>query len=197
MPFEDRPLPDDLELPVINPQRKPRLYGPDNPPPGKGRPRGCVNKANRDLKNGLLTAAINLGRVDVDGQGGLIGYLEFLGVRYPKTFANLLGRLMPLQVSGNGLSGQTIGSVNVISVPVNHFLSSEAIAKLASHALEPAAAEPVEEPLPEPASHHEAAEDIAHPEAPEPPGEPVRARPVDGYAMRPPQIVRKFPKPNW
>ena len=70
------PMPE-IELPVINP-RKPgkRLFGPDNPPPGKGRPRGSVNKANKDLKNGLLTAAINLGR-DGNGEGGLVGYCEF------------------------------------------------------------------------------------------------------------------------
>jgi hypothetical protein len=119
----------EIELPVINP-RKPgkRLFGPDNPPPGKGRPRGSVNKANKDLKNGLLTAAINLGR-DGYGEGGLVGYCEFLGLYHPKAFAGLLGKLLPLQVNAD-VNNAVVGEVRVISVPAGCYLSAEQIAKM-------------------------------------------------------------------
>jgi hypothetical protein len=96
--------------------------------PGHGRRRGSVNKANRDLKNGLLTAAINLGR-DGQGTGGLVGYCEFLGALHPKAFSQLLGKLLPFNVSAE-VNSNYIASVNVISVPADHYLSSQDIDRL-------------------------------------------------------------------
>ena len=55
------PMPTDFEIGPINPRlvQKPggRQFGPDNPPPATGRPLGAVNKATKDLKEGLLAAA--------------------------------------------------------------------------------------------------------------------------------------------
>ena len=198
MPFEDRPLPVDLVLPVINPQpRKPgRPFGPNNPPPGKGRPRGTINKANKDLKNGLLTAADNLGRLDIDGGGGLIGYLEYLGIYHPKVFGHLLGRLMPLQLNAD-IASASISTVRVISVPENRYLSAEDIARLQGqgpidHGPQPEQLAPPDtsaiepEPIEEPAIEPEPIEPT-----------PIQARPVDGYVVKPPNIARRWPKPSW
>jgi hypothetical protein len=123
------PTPDDFQLPVINPTPKPRkpgTFGPNNPPPGLGRRRGSVNKANRDLKNGLLTAAINLGR-DGNGEGGLVGYCEFLGIYHPKAFSNLLGKLLPLNVTADVTTAPV--AINIIGVPHDRYLSADDIAK--------------------------------------------------------------------
>lgn len=101
------PTLDDFALPVINPRPKSHLYGPDNPPPARGRLKGSVNRVTRDLKNGLLSAAEELG-CDGEGTGGLIGYLKFLGLRHPKAFAGLLGRMLPLQVDANATGSVAI-----------------------------------------------------------------------------------------
>lgn len=38
---------------------------------------------------------------DLKGEGGLIGYCQFLAKNEPKAFAGLLGRVLPLQVTGS------------------------------------------------------------------------------------------------
>jgi hypothetical protein len=43
---------------------------------------------------------------------------------------HLLEKLLPLQVNGAGLAGSTIGTVNVVSVPENHFLSAADIERV-------------------------------------------------------------------
>jgi hypothetical protein len=103
-------------LAIATPQRKPKFM-----PPGK--PKGAVAKITRDIKNGVLTAAENLGS-DGNGTGGFIGYCEYLGRFHPKAFAHLLGKMLPLQVHSEGLVGASIGTVNVISVPADHYVKS-------------------------------------------------------------------------
>ena len=61
------------------------------------RPKGTVHVITRDLRRGIVDAAVNLGR-DGRGGGGLTGYLEFLGRKHPKAFSSLLARVLPLQV---------------------------------------------------------------------------------------------------
>jgi len=97
---------------------------------GGRRERGQPNKITRDLKEGIIDAAVSLGE-DGRGKGGLSGYLKMLAKRYPKQFSSLLGRLLPLQVNGNNL-GQFIGAVNIVAVPNGKFLTVEdAAARLA------------------------------------------------------------------
>lgn len=54
----------------------------------------------------MLLAAENVGR-DGTGTGGLTGYLEMLAREDRKTFAGLLGRMVPLQVDAK-LTGPAI-----------------------------------------------------------------------------------------
>jgi len=50
--------------------------------------------------------------------------------------ARIVEKILPLTVHGTGLNSQTIGSVNVISVPVDHYLSAEDVAKISAQALQ-------------------------------------------------------------
>ena len=112
-------LPPDLKLPVL--QKKNR--GHENLRPGMGRLKGSVNRVSRDLKNGLIDAAIALG-ADGEGAGGLQGYLMYLGRSHPKAFAALLGKTIPLNVGLNADVRHCIGTVNIVSIPHDHYLSA-------------------------------------------------------------------------
>ena len=88
-------------------QRLPRLREKphdkrlDNLRPGQGRVRGVQNKICRDLKAGLLDAAVAHGS-DGLGRDGLHGYLFMLASVYPKTFAAMLTNLLPLRLHEGG-----------------------------------------------------------------------------------------------
>lgn len=69
------------------------------PAAGKGRPRGSVNKTTAMLKEAILGAATNTGS-DGKGRDGLMGYCAFLAVSEPKAFAGLLGKVLPMQLTG-------------------------------------------------------------------------------------------------
>lgn len=101
--------------------RKPGTFTADNRPAAH-RPRGAVNKITRDLKSGIIDAAAALGR-DGKGDGGLPGYLEYLARKHPKAFAQLLGKLLPLQVTGNVQSG--IGVVNIVAIPSAQYVTAD------------------------------------------------------------------------
>lgn len=64
-----------------------------------GRPKGAVAKTTRVLKDAILLAAVAVGE-NGRGKGELVGYLTFLARREPKSFAALLGRVLPLQITG-------------------------------------------------------------------------------------------------
>lgn len=68
---------------------------------GAGRPKGSANKTTALLKEAILTAAEQTGN-DGQGKDGLIGYCKHLASAEPKAFATLLGRVLPLQLSGDG-----------------------------------------------------------------------------------------------
>ncbi|MBR1070233.1 hypothetical protein ABIF66_008851 [Bradyrhizobium japonicum] len=105
------PTPQNLQLTPINPrQPKHRL------PPGPGRSKGSVNKVCRDLKLGIVDAAIALGE-DGEGRGGLQGYLQFLGRNHVKAFSHLLGKVLPLTVGADGPGISTVVAINITSVP--------------------------------------------------------------------------------
>lgn len=68
--------------------------------PGPGRPPGSANKTTALLKDAILKAAEMTGQ-DGKGKGKLVGYLRFLAAGEPKAFAALLGKVMPMQITGD------------------------------------------------------------------------------------------------
>ena len=115
MTFVDRPLPESLELPTIGKLKRLANLRPRNP--------GQLNRVTRDLKEGLIEAAVNVGR-DGAGTDGLVGFLEDTAIRHRKAFCGLLAKILPMQVTQEG--GTTrIQTINVISVPTDNYLSTE------------------------------------------------------------------------
>jgi hypothetical protein len=78
------------------------------PRAGMGRPPGVPNKTNQALKEAILLAAERVGdemadKAAEDGRehpGGLMGYLVMVATTDVKSFCSLLGRVLPLQVTG-------------------------------------------------------------------------------------------------
>ena len=64
-------------------------------PPGPGRPKGIPNKTTTLLKEAILAAAESAG-----GEDGLVGYLKAQAVDNPGPFMSLLGKVLPLQLTG-------------------------------------------------------------------------------------------------
>lgn len=62
---------------------------------GPGRPKGSVNKTTALLKDAILLAATN-----ADEKGGLVGYLTTQAKENPGPFLTLLGKVLPMQVTG-------------------------------------------------------------------------------------------------
>jgi hypothetical protein len=115
-----------LQLPNI--RDKAGAFTPEHPRlPGAGRPPGRTNKITRDLKVGIMEAAIAYG-ADGFGAGGLTGYLYHLAADHPKAFASLLAKMLPYQVSSNS-SSSAIGTINVVSIPAGQFLDAADISK--------------------------------------------------------------------
>ena len=69
------------------------------PAAGKGRAKGSPNKTTKVLKEAILLAAEQVGR-DGRGKDGLTGYLRKVATEDVKAFAGLLGKVLPLQVTG-------------------------------------------------------------------------------------------------
>lgn len=67
---------------------------------GAGRPKGSANKTTAMLKDAIIKAAEAVGE-DEKGKGGLKGYCTFLAKKEPKAFAQLLGKVIPLQIAGD------------------------------------------------------------------------------------------------
>lgn len=78
---------------------KPNKIGENTWRVGKGRPRGARNKTTTALKEAILLAAENSG-YDREGTDGLLGYLRHLAEDEPRSFAGLLGKVLPLEVRG-------------------------------------------------------------------------------------------------
>ncbi len=64
---------------------------------GKGRPKGSPNKITADLKRAILEAAEAAG-----AEGGTVGYLTTQAMANPASFLALLGKVLPMQVTGEG-----------------------------------------------------------------------------------------------
>lgn len=68
---------------------------------GPGRPRGKSNKTTSTLKEAILAAAEQVGH-DGQGKDGLTGYLKKVAETDVKAFSTLLGKVLPLQLAGDG-----------------------------------------------------------------------------------------------
>lgn len=74
------------------------------PNAGKGRVKGVPNKTTALLKDAILKAAEQAG-----GAEGMIGYLKLQAAENPGPFMALLGKVLPMQVTGE--DGGAIGVV--------------------------------------------------------------------------------------
>ena len=122
--------PASFELPRL--QEKPRdkrlanlRFGP-----GIGRRKGSTDKITRDLKEGIIEGAVQAG-FDGEGLGGLVGYCKWLAMFHPKAYAHLLVKLLPYNLHATA-SGQSISTMNIVSVESGKFLSRDEIARLES-----------------------------------------------------------------
>ena len=75
--------------------------------PGPGRPKGSPNKTTALLKEAILLAAEAHGEDD-NGSNGLQGYMRKVAREDMKAFCSLLGRVLPLQIEGQGENGEII-----------------------------------------------------------------------------------------
>src|SRR4051812_42688016 len=125
--------------PELSEQKPPRpraanghfARGQPAPNPGARRKRGIANKLTRDIKHGITEAAILHGS-DGKGKDGLVGFFSFLLLNDLRAFSNLLGRLIPFQVSGVPEGGTV--NVTISPVPSGHFLPLEEARALSGYA---------------------------------------------------------------
>jgi hypothetical protein len=68
-------------------------------PPTSGRKAGQPNKTTRILKEAIILAAEKVGS-DKRGTDGLVGYLVNIAKTRPEEFCALLGKVLPLQLTG-------------------------------------------------------------------------------------------------
>ena len=102
------------------------MFKPGHKPKATRQP-GQANRMTRDIKQGIVDAAEMHGS-DGKGKDGLTGYLFHLAKKHPKAFSSLIGKTIPLQV--NARVGTFIGSVNIVSVPTERFLTADDIARI-------------------------------------------------------------------
>ncbi len=86
------------------------------PNAGKGRKAGTPNKTTAALKDAILRAAELSGR-DCKGKEGLVGYLRRVADEDVKAFSGLLGKVLPLQVTGDGGGPLSIEIVRFSGTP--------------------------------------------------------------------------------
>lgn len=88
------------------------------PAAGKGRPKGSVNKTTAMLKEAILGAATDTGS-DGAGKDGLMGYCGFLAKTEPKAFAQLLGKVLPMQITGEDGGAIKVTQVQLVALTAN------------------------------------------------------------------------------
>lgn len=71
------------------------------PNAGKGKKPGTLNKTTKMLKEAIIEAAEAVGE-DGKGKAGLVGYLKAVAKADKKSFSMLLGKVLPMQLSGPG-----------------------------------------------------------------------------------------------
>lgn len=77
----------------LNNGEKPSRVGDGTP--GPGRPKGAPNKTTALLKDAILLAAHKAG-----GEGGMVEYLTEQAEKNPGPFMALLGKVLPMQITG-------------------------------------------------------------------------------------------------
>jgi hypothetical protein len=108
-----------------------------------GRKKGTPNKTSGLLKEAILLAAQEAGKkLHPNDDDGLVAYCRFLAMEHPTTFSNLLGRVLPMQVTGanggpievnhKGLESLTDEQLETIAAggSVGAFEASEGTSKL-------------------------------------------------------------------
>lgn len=86
---------------MANERSASKVVGSAAKPPnaGKGRKKGVPNKTTAALKEAILAAAEQVG-ADGNGEDGLTGYLVHIAKNDIKAMAGLLGKVLPMQVTG-------------------------------------------------------------------------------------------------
>lgn len=79
--------------------------------PGPGRPKGVPNKNTTLLKDSLLQAAANAG-----GKEGLVGYLTKQATDNPQSFLPLLGKVLPMQLTGEDGGPIKVTRIELVAV---------------------------------------------------------------------------------
>lgn len=97
---------DDLGL---NNTAKPARVGDGTP--GPGRPKGVPNKTTALLKDAILQAAHKAG-----GDGGMVQYLTEQAEKNPGPFMSLLGKVLPMQITGEDGGAIQIAKIELIPV---------------------------------------------------------------------------------
>lgn len=83
-----------------------------------GRPKGVPNKTTALLKDAIIKAAENAG--NKIGSDGLVSYLEHQAIENPGPFMTLLGKVIPMQVTGeDGGPVVTITRIELVAPDVN------------------------------------------------------------------------------
>lgn len=85
------------------------------PNAGKGRVKGVPNKTTTALREAILLAAEQVGG-DGKGKEGTVGYLKLLAMTDPKAFSGLLGKVLPLQVTGEGGGPIQVGRIELVAL---------------------------------------------------------------------------------
>jgi hypothetical protein len=102
--------------------------GPDHPRLGR-RKRGVPNRLSGNLRAAIIEAA-ELHGSDGKGGGKLTGYLLYLATRFPTTYAQLLGKILPYQIDATIDQALSMVSVTITPIPSNTFLTGKDLMKL-------------------------------------------------------------------
>ena len=78
---------------------------------GKGRTPGSLNKTTKLLKDAILMAAEQAG-----GKAGLVGYLAEQAVANPQSFLPLLGKVLPMQITGEDGGAIQVTRIEMVAV---------------------------------------------------------------------------------
>lgn len=79
--------------------------------PGPGRPKGMPNKTTALLKDAILQAAHKAG-----GDGGMVQYLTDQAGKNPGPFMALLGKVLPMQITGEDGGAIQIAMIELVAV---------------------------------------------------------------------------------